>query len=331
MDNNLHQLSKTHKQTTEEEKYRLNNLLTRARTLRFNLNQRNINWRSRSVAQQYNIIRNSLLKLIDDPNFRKEIPEVWQFKPLLHSSFFIGFFVSLYIVGSIFKPEKGNIFLITLFSIAFSLLFTLLLSISPNSKYSEPWFFAATIGEVADKLDLMIQYLDGYLSYNFPSTTQEKQIARLSRINDTLYLALKEKEDEIAKIKLDLEDFRVLKQEYLEIEAELYETQKELDSVEKRSIEPPLLLSTDEGSKERIIFNLNPSALLNILVDRCSLENIKSLCFELSIDYENLGGDGKTGTIRELIRSLQREDRLFDLLVILRTKYPYIPLNGPSK
>jgi Effector-associated domain 7 len=43
-------------------------------------------------------------------------------------------------------------------------------------------------------------------------------------------------------------------------------------------------------------------------------EELRELCFELRVDYENLGGEGKKGKARELIADLDRHHRLHELV-----------------
>ncbi|MFK7800937.1 MAG: hypothetical protein AB8G95_04845 [Anaerolineae bacterium] len=45
-----------------------------------------------------------------------------------------------------------------------------------------------------------------------------------------------------------------------------------------------------------------------------NVDELKTLCVDLDIDYENLAGEGKEGKIRELIELLDRMDRISDLI-----------------
>lgn len=47
-----------------------------------------------------------------------------------------------------------------------------------------------------------------------------------------------------------------------------------------------------------------------ILVDRFSLEELKTLCFEIGVEFDDLEGGGKRDKARELIRYLDRRDQL---------------------
>lgn len=44
-------------------------------------------------------------------------------------------------------------------------------------------------------------------------------------------------------------------------------------------------------------------------------EELRTLCFDLTVDYDNLGGEGKAGKARELIAHLDRHGTIHDLLV----------------
>lgn len=63
-----------------------------------------------------------------------------------------------------------------------------------------------------------------------------------------------------------------------------------------------------------------------------SLEEIKSLCTDLGIDYEDLGGEGKDGKARELIAYCQRRnwlDKLLAKCVALRPQFPWHDPDAP--
>jgi hypothetical protein len=66
------------------------------------------------------------------------------------------------------------------------------------------------------------------------------------------------------------------------------------------------------------------SALRRMLVERFSLEELRSLCFDLSIDYDALGGEGKEARARELIAHLQRRRQLDQLTSYIRQHRPDI-------
>jgi hypothetical protein len=61
-----------------------------------------------------------------------------------------------------------------------------------------------------------------------------------------------------------------------------------------------------------------------MLVERFSLEELRTLCFDLSIDYDALGGEGKEARARELIAHLQRRNQLDRLTSYIRQHRPDI-------
>ena len=66
------------------------------------------------------------------------------------------------------------------------------------------------------------------------------------------------------------------------------------------------------------------SALRRILVERFDLEELRTLCFDLSIDYDALRGEGKEARARELIAYLQRRRQLDQLTSYIRQQRPDI-------
>jgi hypothetical protein len=68
-----------------------------------------------------------------------------------------------------------------------------------------------------------------------------------------------------------------------------------------------------------------------ILVTRFSLEEIKTLCFELGVEYENLPSGGKNSKARELVLYLERRGRLDDLRAAIMHQRPDViwPTTSP--
>lgn len=52
--------------------------------------------------------------------------------------------------------------------------------------------------------------------------------------------------------------------------------------------------------------------------------DLRDLCFELKIDFDDLPGSGKRSKVRELILYMQRRGRLEELIVQLRRLRPYV-------
>lgn len=53
--------------------------------------------------------------------------------------------------------------------------------------------------------------------------------------------------------------------------------------------------------------------LRTLLAERLSAEELRTLCFDLDVDYDSLEAEGKAGKARELIRHLESRGRLADL------------------
>ena len=62
--------------------------------------------------------------------------------------------------------------------------------------------------------------------------------------------------------------------------------------------------------------------LHRFLVDHFNLEELKTLCFNLGIEYEDLGGEGRSDKARELVRAMQRRTRLEHLVAHLSIARP---------
>lgn len=58
--------------------------------------------------------------------------------------------------------------------------------------------------------------------------------------------------------------------------------------------------------------------LRKTLCDRFSQEELRTLCFDLCIDYDNLSGEGKEAKARELVAYLERRGELEHLIAAVR-------------
>jgi tetratricopeptide (TPR) repeat protein len=69
----------------------------------------------------------------------------------------------------------------------------------------------------------------------------------------------------------------------------------------------------------------NTTHLRQVLTDRFSDDELRTLCFDLGLDYDLLPGEGKGGKARELVRYLERRERLTELFEIGEELRPDIP------
>src|SRR5512146_1140709 len=65
--------------------------------------------------------------------------------------------------------------------------------------------------------------------------------------------------------------------------------------------------------------------LRQVLSTRVSEEELRSLCFDLEVDYENLGGEGKAAHARNLISLFVRRERLDELVAGCHEALPDLP------
>ena len=72
---------------------------------------------------------------------------------------------------------------------------------------------------------------------------------------------------------------------------------------------------------------LTPNRILQTLVDNFSLSDLKLICFQLGIDYEEIAGETKTDKARELILFMQRNGRLSELEKVVNT-WPFKKATG---
>jgi hypothetical protein len=68
--------------------------------------------------------------------------------------------------------------------------------------------------------------------------------------------------------------------------------------------------------------------LREILSSRFNLEELRTLCFDLDVDYENLSGEGLTAKARELVAFLENRGRLSALIEWMKQGRPDIDLTG---
>lgn len=62
--------------------------------------------------------------------------------------------------------------------------------------------------------------------------------------------------------------------------------------------------------------------MLSLIADHFGIQDLRDLCFELHIDYDDLGGEGRRDKIRELLLYARRHGRTSDLLDQLRRARP---------
>jgi hypothetical protein len=70
----------------------------------------------------------------------------------------------------------------------------------------------------------------------------------------------------------------------------------------------------------------NREALYQVLTEHFSVDEIRTLCFFLKVDYDDLDGEGKTGKVRELISYMGRRERIEELVAEVRRQRPNVAM-----
>lgn len=70
--------------------------------------------------------------------------------------------------------------------------------------------------------------------------------------------------------------------------------------------------------------------LLDIIDEYYNLEELRSLCFKLQVDYDNIGGEGKRGKARELVDYMRRYGRTEELIETIKEERPNLPWPEPT-
>jgi hypothetical protein len=81
----------------------------------------------------------------------------------------------------------------------------------------------------------------------------------------------------------------------------------------------PEPIPEEEASHEQLV------KLRHVITDRFSAEELRTLCFDLDVDFDDLRGEGKMTKVRELITYLERRHRIADLVKTGKQIRPDIP------
>jgi hypothetical protein len=65
--------------------------------------------------------------------------------------------------------------------------------------------------------------------------------------------------------------------------------------------------------------------LHQLLAQTFSLEELRTLCFTLNVDFDDLPGEGKEAKARELVTYLERRGRITDLIAKVKHERPHVP------
>jgi formylglycine-generating enzyme required for sulfatase activity len=82
--------------------------------------------------------------------------------------------------------------------------------------------------------------------------------------------------------------------------------------------------STSKSAPESALVKFDRIQLLKILTKHFDLEELKTLCLYLDIDFDSLPAEGKVGKARELVVYCERHERLPDLIRQIKLEHPNI-------
>ncbi len=121
----------------------------------------------------------------------------------------------------------------------------------------------------------------------------------------------------------------------LRIQIEYQDRTRQNQMIEKTLYLPVALTQMTQGQGQTIdidsageTFVVPPEViqLRHILLTRLSLDEFRTLCFELGVNYDHLGGESMPGRVRELLRYLCQRQTLTELTGWLERERPDIPL-----
>ena len=127
-------------------------------------------------------------------------------------------------------------------------------------------------------------------------TIYERRLAELMEELEAVYVQLGQELNEANKLKL--------KRQADGLEQEIATLEEQLQQFNTSSV-----AHADPEPLVRLVDQINRYF---------NLREVRDLCFRLGIDYEDLGGEGKSGQVRELVMVIERNGRLPQLLTLLK-------------
>jgi tetratricopeptide (TPR) repeat protein len=70
---------------------------------------------------------------------------------------------------------------------------------------------------------------------------------------------------------------------------------------------------------------MNRSQFRLLIQKHFDLEELRTLCFDVHVDYDSLRGEGKEAKVRELVATMHRNGRLPELVTALSQRRPHVP------
>ena len=111
-----------------------------------------------------------------------------------------------------------------------------------------------------------------------------------------------------------------------QLEKQIEQAESERDVLEQQMDMPdediqPVGAAPEEGVGDQAYL----TQLRQVLTTRFDAGELRTLCFDLGVDYDDLPGEGKASRARELVGYLARRDRIADLIRVGKRLRPDIP------
>jgi uncharacterized protein YeeX (DUF496 family) len=106
-----------------------------------------------------------------------------------------------------------------------------------------------------------------------------------------------------------------LEQEIKQLETDIF--QLDPDRTETRSV--------DNKEHQQLLVNL-----ANFLTQRFDQEELRTLCFDLNVEYDDLSADGRANKARELVKLLDRHGRIPELITLGKQLRPNVAWDKPD-
>jgi outer membrane protein assembly factor BamB/tetratricopeptide (TPR) repeat protein len=88
------------------------------------------------------------------------------------------------------------------------------------------------------------------------------------------------------------------------------------------------MAETPAGDSTRPVLRDERLRLYNLLTQHFDEEELRTLCFSLSVNYDDLRAAGRAGKARELVIYLERRGRLDELMLLCQQERPHVAWNG---
>lgn len=146
--------------------------------------------------------------------------------------------------------------------------------------------------------------------FNVQHYLKQLAIHTPAHVQPSVIHGLKNARDEIATIKRTLRDWG--------------QVVEDLPDDEEHQARPAKN-TTGTGSLVNNGLTVTMPQIRTFIVQHYNDSELRDLCFELGIDYENLPGGGKADKARELVAHCNRRGRLAELVELCRSQRPTAP------